>query len=525
MESVQGINKCLLKLQEHIGLDMNGRPTWYDAPTHKKAWKKFAVSLAKKDHYSILEKLDKDNRIITSLTRDSIELEPGRSSRSRGREPFGNIRECARSLHNVLKASWPCTCTYPHSADMRLEIRDHLSDLSFRILFAPAVDLHTTQLQGLTWQETEIRPVDLRAEEGIGIPQSNRIETHDVHDPMLPTGYNVNTDTAVVSSTLQSSSIGRPFLGKCSLFFEQLKKNIWTTEDMSWAVDVQGEQQGQPHAQQGVTSQGAISPGTEKEANSGSTANIERIANLCHALRDAQSKQKHEECFGRLIGESYCFSVYSMFSNPVKAFSRQGSTTLNDLLNLSFDTHSQAEGTALPLTKRSRLRIAVTLVSTALQLHDTPWLKKTWGKKDVLFHDGSAEYPYISKTFAQGNSGVAEAISIPATGTSWTPIRNESVFNLGVLLLELAYGKPLLSFQNPNDPPFFTEYAIASRLVNHLVEEESSGYVDAARACIYCDFGTKVKKLGFDNEAFKQAVYDNVLVPLEDDWKHWNRSY
>lgn len=172
------------------------------------------------------------------------------------------------------------------------------------------------------------------------------------------------------------------------------------------------------------------------------------------------------------------------------------------------------------MTKKQRLQIAVILASTTLQLQDTEWLKSQWGKKDILFHNGLAEQPYISKVFPKESF---ESEQLEDAMTSVSPIRNETMFNLGVLLLELSYGKSLDHFKSEDDPPIFTEYFIARRLVETLADEEASGYVDAVRACIHCDFGAKSKVPSLDNDVFRQAVYDDVVVPLEDEWKHWNK--
>ena len=171
------------------------------------------------------------------------------------------------------------------------------------------------------------------------------------------------------------------------------------------------------------------------------------------------------------------------------------------------------------LTPKFRLKLATTLASTALQLQTTPWLNSNWDSNDVLFHTGVAADSYITKGFNSEANQPGELVKLAEP----SPVRNRSIFNLGVLLLELCLGKPLDHFRTPEDSSIFTEFCIAKRLVENLAEEASSGYADAVTACIYCDFGREVKDHNLDNDAFRQAVYEYVVTPLEDDWRHFKR--
>ena len=136
----------------------------------------------------------------------------------------------------------------------------------------------------------------------------------------------------------------------------------------------------------------------------------------------------------------------------------------------------------------------------------------------MLFHPGIAAHPYISKFFDThaGQREGLEKIGEP------TPVRNKTIFNLGVLLLEIFFRRPLDYFKTAADSPIFTEFSIAKRLVESLAEEASAGYADAVTACIYGDFGRGVTDHNFDNDAFRQAVYDHVITPLEEEWRHFN---
>jgi hypothetical protein len=70
-------------------------------------------------------------------------------------------------------------------------------------------------------------------------------------------------------------------------------------------------------------------------------------------------------------------------------------------------------------------------------------------------------------------------------------VANEAVFALGVILLELSFGQPLLSFKTAadldaqgNDTPY-TEHMIAARLLDTLILLEGEKYADAPLEEIY----------------------------------------
>jgi hypothetical protein len=64
------------------------------------------------------------------------------------------------------------------------------------------------------------------------------------------------------------------------------------------------------------------------------------------------------------------------------------------------------------LTDEDRYILAVTLASSFLQLHRTPWLRNKWSKKDIVFfqtEDGSrgtvnVAQPFVTQTYTGANS-------------------------------------------------------------------------------------------------------------------------
>jgi hypothetical protein len=91
------------------------------------------------------------------------------------------------------------------------------------------------------------------------------------------------------------------------------------------------------------------------------------------------------------------------------------------------------------------------------------------------------------------------------------------VFALGVALLELSYGKPLLSFKTAEDldgqgnETSFTEFSISNRLINDIRGRELPNYAEAVIRCIHCNFNTFT--YSFDVDEFRECFYQGVILP------------
>ena len=104
-------------------------------------------------------------------------------------------------------------------------------------------------------------------------------------------------------------------------------------------------------------------------------------------------------------------------------------------------------------------------------------------------------------------------------------IRNQTLYALGVSLIELWYGKPLHAFYKPEDGPLITgdtdpmtEWNTADRLVDELYDDAGPKYSDAVRRCIRCDFDRRASSL--DNPDFQKAVYQGVVAQLKENFDY-----
>ena len=171
--------------------------------------------------------------------------------------------------------------------------------------------------------------------------------------------------------------------------------------------------------------------------------------------------------------------------------------------------------------RKERLKLAVRLASSVLQLHRTEWLQERWGKQDIYLIQGgssrsrfpSLETPVVHQAFTPETS-VSEALI-----ESHFTRRNLSLFSLGIVLIELWFWRSVESFQNDepqarcySEGSDAARYEIAQGLIEALYEDAGDSYGDSVRRCI---IGIDHKEIRLENDGFKNEVYLKVLQPLE----------
>jgi hypothetical protein len=197
----------------------------------------------------------------------------------------------------------------------------------------------------------------------------------------------------------------------------------------------------------------------------------EHIQDLCEAIMRLDQPQR-DACIGYLLDNlQRKHSIYLL--EPKKIDQDWKAYTLRDIL----ERQVQAQNIRR-LSQLDKLRIAVDLASSVLQLYKTPWLSDDWGKEDVFFiqrpGDSPAaiyEHPFMHRRFIS-----SAAISSLQTSVSARPafrvIRNQTLYTLGILLIELWYGKTMDQLQKPCDLDCGGTPGVQWCTADRLVEEE-----------------------------------------------------
>ena len=176
-----------------------------------------------------------------------------------------------------------------------------------------------------------------------------------------------------------------------------------------------------------------------------------------------------------------------------------------------------------------RLYLARSLATAVLQYHATPWLKSPWRCKDIYFFGverksllgqspGPISEPHIDVPITK-----AEA-TLPTTLDRFAnhPAPNIILFNLGVMLIELAYTATLRNLLTEKEQSHrdsqYTEFLAARKLGEVVAREMGPMYSRVVRKCLGCHFAS-----GADlNSSELQAEYHRDVVKelekLEEDF-------
>jgi hypothetical protein len=101
----------------------------------------------------------------------------------------------------------------------------------------------------------------------------------------------------------------------------------------------------------------------------------------------------------------------------------------------------------------------------------------------------------------------------------------KSLFALGVMLLELCFGQRLEDqpirgrYLGPDGVPnAYTDLCTAKEWHQEVYAECGDSMADIIRRCLDCSFGPKPD---WSSESFQEAVYRDVVQPLEEFLGYW----
>lgn len=160
------------------------------------------------------------------------------------------------------------------------------------------------------------------------------------------------------------------------------------------------------------------------------------------------------------------------------------------------------------------LPLAISLASSLLQLHTTPWLSESemWYKNSICFP--LDDCPYV--TVEIGKTRLPSACSLPNMLNL-----NPYLVGLGIILLELAEGKLLeqwltakgITNFKPSDLSDKAKVALDWLLESRVHRYEK--YSQVVRRCLDCSFQPPPPVRSLEDETFQQTVYHDIISELE----------
>ena len=120
----------------------------------------------------LIQRLEQSNLDLQVLLSHGLRMESLRVPKKPSNDVkyYERIHDCAKSLYNTLMQSfttWPCGCSIPHQANLRLETRqpnlqplDTASAFHFNVVFSFEAEMGTLDRLPRNWRDTKIEPVD-----------------------------------------------------------------------------------------------------------------------------------------------------------------------------------------------------------------------------------------------------------------------------------------------------------------------------------------------------------------------------
>lgn len=170
--------------------------------------------------------------------------------------------------------------------------------------------------------------------------------------------------------------------------------------------------------------------------------------------------------------------------------------------------------------RENRLIIGVKLASSLLQLSMTSWISGEWNTGDILFvkqrndsTNSTINHPYVSQGHSpsqnRANSGLFQ-------------FRNYTMFEFGIILLELWFGKSMEALRPSQEE--VSRISTAFKLVKDMANDAGipgQDYATAVKFCLSLDLGGN-KSNSLNTASFKEEVLTNVLWPLEEYLKSFS---
>ena len=268
----------------------------------------------------------------------------------------------------------------------------------------------------------------------------------------------------------------------------------------------------------GVTSQPPYGQASSPEALS-VLPDLSAVPNLCKHLGQDSVDRASVHGIGYLQKtKTFKHIIYAPQGHAAHA---NGIASLEDAL---ISAKKDLDG--IPILEK--LNIAKNLSQAVLRYHSTPWLNRNWRSQDIVFF-GVQDYsrdplrvPFLKSHVpinAKKISGKAidqevEVLQDPININLRSPIRNQTLFSLSVLLIELAYSSPISELQIPEDDQGdpHTLYWTAVRLGDRLWRKLGPMYGDAVKVCLN---GVHGASSDLDDARVQSLFYQEVVQKLK----------
>ncbi|RYP13602.1 hypothetical protein DL765_006803 [Monosporascus sp. GIB2] len=247
-------------------------------------------------------------------------------------------------------------------------------------------------------------------------------------------------------------------------------------------------------------------------------AKLEVIKDLCSVIH----KHQNSSCFG------LCLDLQGMLRGIYQG-TKQNSSAAGDLITLEELLTSPKCKQWGQLTDEDRYTLAVTIASSFLQLHKTPWLGERWSERDIVFlekmddrrHVVDVRRPFVTQTYMKSlqNTSTPTA-TIYSTTPSTSHDASTNLLSLARILLSIRFNNRIEELRQSSDtgPNAVRNEASDLQTLKRWVTQEkgnlSWAFKDAVSYCMRC-FADPTADL--EDPDFRHGVIDNVVAPLLEE--------
>ncbi|KAI8719935.1 hypothetical protein NCS52_00775800 [Fusarium sp. LHS14.1] len=476
-DTVKEVEEALDSVMQRLRVDVSpsGKVEWVERKMMTRDFKKLLYRLNRKDYQEALQTISMGVTSIERLAQQSVELEPRRRKQSRCKV-FNVLRDLSTSIYRALCSSILCTDSHDVSLELAtrfIEIGHEcddekiVQDAQFKV--AISFEVNQGPARKRIWDEVNIKTASVPIAE----------------PPMPPVVVAKKKNMKRVSFGIDRALSRLGLTGPAT----DAKPNLKTA--------------------MALFNRPVTDIAFMKTPEASNTTALTPV-NLCLALRNAQGERP--DWYGRLIDREcghHHFQVYPLgTANNSDSWSI---VTLEEVLE-------GKKGLRPLISLAEKVRLALAIASSVLQLSKTPWLPEPLTQKNVhFFRRGdslSHEHPFLQRKLPECSA------KYPSNGSeseSCSFSNNPTLFALGMLLLEIIIGSSLGQLWQADDEgpdgendSLIRDLIIANRMLEQRVALINPAYKAVVERCIGC-----TESKGLDEEDFRQTVYNGVVMELE----------
>ncbi|KAI0837385.1 hypothetical protein F5Y06DRAFT_304768 [Hypoxylon sp. FL0890] len=499
------------QFKSRLDLDENGQVKWIEANAIVRELKRATFTIKRSHYDDLLDILAEGNQDLKTLTKQSLQLEPGRNARHQGRL-LVLLRDISGSVYNAISNSFQCSCSTTHGISLQMTTpslsstdKDEqvLHNAVFRCVFSYSPNQQDSGADK-RWQKVLLKLDESKKSE------QNKPNTTQHHHHHTPPSTPKPPKSAVRLKTSDRFREG----------VKSVKFAMTSTFGSNTTVQTSTITQTQTTSNPTIMlSTAAPRPTTAVPRDTAKTTNT---VNICHIIRK-QGKSPYVPCYGYIADQSTQeiskFGVYP--PEPPEDYDSVTWVSMKSML--------EDKGSNFPqISYLQRMKLAVDISSSVLQLNGTPWLPEILTSEDIFFMNRDQAPLYNQAFVARGALFMAIPQATPGPPTpiqSRSCISSQSLFALGILLVELLLLKPLDHVWTPNcnitkghakTVDQITDWKGIKDILDQVQVMAGSNYYSAVRRFLFYDF-TNVNTVLPNDEVLYKEIYGKTIALLVED--------